>query len=397
MKCPFSQPSLKLKIPKNQVSEVKGMKRRVFFVLVAALISHPFFGDGIQSIRTLNIGAAAPDFGLPGVDGRSYSLRDFARAKLLVIVFTCTHCPTAQAYQERLKKLIVDYQDKGVALVAISPNDPGSVRLDELGYTDLADSFEEMKIRALHKQFNFPYLFDGDKEEVSRAYGPTATPHVFIFDADRRLRYVGRFDDSEREELVKTHDAQNALDALLAGREVKIRQTKAFGCSIKWAGKQEEVKKYMAKLAAEPVMVELANIEDLKSLRGGNSGKLMLVNFWATWCGSCVAEFPELVTINRMYRHRAFELVTVAANFPDEQKEVLAFLEKNQATNRNLLFGHTDDYKLMEALDPDWNDALPYTILISPTGEVLYKVQGPVDPLELKRIIVKSLKEDRFK
>ena len=153
----------------------------------------------------------------------------------------------------------------------------------------------------------------------------------------------------------------------------------------------------MAKLAAEPVTVELANIEELRNLRRNNSGKIRLVNFWATWCGPCITEFPELVTINRMYRHRAFEMVTVAANFPDEKKEVLAFLEKNQASNRNLLFGDTDKYRLMEAFDPDWNDALPYTMLLRSTGEVLYKVQGSVDPVELKRIIVKSLKEDRFK
>ena len=362
------------------------MKRRHFFILVAMLISRPLFGDGIGAMQTLNIGATAPDFDLPGVDGRNYSLHDFARAKVLVVVFTCTHCPTAQAYQERFKKLVIDYRDRG-----------RSVRLDELGYTDLGDSFEEMKIRARHSQFNFPYLFDGEKEEVSRAYGPTATPHLFIFDAQRKLCFVGRFDDSEREEFVKTHDARDAIDALLAGREVKTRQTKAFGCSIKWAGKQEEVKKYMAKLAAEPVTVELANSEDLKNLRRNNSGKLRLVNFWATWCGPCITEFPELVTINRMYRHRAFEIVTVAANFPDERKEVLAFLEKNQASTRNLLFGDTDKYKLMEAFDPGWNDALPYTMLISQTGEVLYKVQASVDPLELKRMIVKSLKEDRFK
>src|SRR5437879_1438654 len=150
------------------------MKRRCFFILVAILISCSLFGNGIEPIQTLTMGATAPDFHLPGVDGRNYSLQDFARAKVLVVVFTCTHCPTAQAYQERVKRLVVDYQKKGVALLAISPNDPRSVRLDELGYTDLGDSFEEMKIRARHVQFNFPYLFDGDKEDVSRAYGPTA-------------------------------------------------------------------------------------------------------------------------------------------------------------------------------------------------------------------------------
>ena len=114
--------------------------------------------------ETLPLGSRAPDFKLPGVDGRKYSLKDFRKADILIVVFTCNHCPTAQYYEERLKQLVSDYRAKGVALVAINPNDPKSVGLDELGYTDVSDSFEEMKIRAKHKQFNFPYLFDGDTE-----------------------------------------------------------------------------------------------------------------------------------------------------------------------------------------------------------------------------------------
>jgi thiol-disulfide isomerase/thioredoxin len=254
-----------------------------------------------------------------------------------------------------------------------------------------------MKIRAKHKQYNFPYLYDGDKEAVSRAYGPVATPHAFVFDTNRKLRYVGRIDDSERPEFVKTHDLKDAVDALLAGREVAVKQTRTFGCSIKWAGKEDNVKNYMAKLAAEPVAVELADADALKALRKNDSGKLRLINFWATWCGPCITEFPDFVTINRMYRHRAFEMITVAANFPDEKKEVLAFLQKQQASGRNLLFASTDKYKLMEAFDPQWNGALPYTVLLDPAGTVVYRLQGPIDPLEVKRLIVKSLKEDRFK
>ena len=350
-----------------------------------------------ENIKSLPLGAEAPDFNLPGVDGRNYSLRDFASAKLLLVVFTCNHCPTAQAYEERLKHLTAVYKDKGVAVVAISPNDPDSVRLDELGYTDLADSFDDKKIRARHKQFNFPYLYEGDQTGISRAYGPAATPHVFLFDQERKLRYKGRIDDSERERLVKVRDLANALDALLAGRPVPVAETRSFGCSIKWAGKADSVRQFMAKLAAEPVSVEPVDAEGLRSLRKNGSGKLRLVNFWATWCGPCITEFPGLATINRMYRHRAFEFVSVAANFPDEQKDVLEFLKKNQASNRNLLFAGEDKYKLMEAFDPQWNAALPYSMLIAPGGEVLYKVQGPVDPLELKRTIVASLKEDRFR
>lgn len=365
--------------------------KQLFLITLVAWLTVGRASAASSEIKTLAVGSPAPDFNLPGVDGRNYTLKDFAPAKVLMFVFTCVHCPTAQYYEQRIKHLVSDYRPKGVAVVAISPNDPKSVRLDELGYTDLSDSFEEMKIRTKHQQFNFPFLYDGDKEEVSRAYGPVATPQVFIFDTERKLRYVGRIDDNERVEYVKVRDARNALDALLAGREVPVTQTKSFGCSIKWAGKEDSVKNYLAKLAAEPVLVEPVDAEGLQALRKNDSGKLRLVNFWATWCGPCITEFPDFVTINRMYRHRDFELVTVAANFPDEQKEVLAFLRKQQASNRNLLFGNPEKYKLIEAFDPEWNGALPYTALIDPSGKLLYKQQGPIDALELKRLIVKTL------
>src|SRR3954466_10393452 len=164
------------------------MKTTPFLALCA--LAATAFADG-PKIETLAPGSAAPDFTLPGVDGRDWSLMDFAEARALVVVFTCTHCPTAQAYEERLKKIVADYQPRGVAVVAISPNDPKSVRLDELGYTDLGDSFADMKTRAANRHFNFPFLYDGETENVSRSYGPVATPHAFLFDAQRRLRYVG--------------------------------------------------------------------------------------------------------------------------------------------------------------------------------------------------------------
>src|SRR4026209_501827 len=121
---------------------------------------------------TLPIGSKAPAFSLKGVDGKTYSLAAFSKYKILVIIFTCNHCPTAQAYEERIIQLTKDYAAKGVAIVAVSPNDPKSIRLDELGYTDMSDTYAEMKLRAKQKKFNFPYLYDGEKQVMAKAYGP---------------------------------------------------------------------------------------------------------------------------------------------------------------------------------------------------------------------------------
>jgi thiol-disulfide isomerase/thioredoxin len=342
---------------------------------------------------TLPLGSFAPEFDLPGVDGRNWTLNDFSDAKVLVVIFTCNHCPTAQYYEERIKQIVTDYQRKGVAVVGIMPNDPKSVRLDELGWTDLSDTLAEMKIRAKDREYNFPYLYDGDTESVSKAYGPVVTPHAFVFDAARKLRYVGAIDDSERIAKVTKHQLRDALDALLVGKEPPVTQTKIVGCSIKWAGKENTVKAYMDKLAAEPVTLSPADTNALQALRKNDSGKFRLVNFWATWCAPCVAEFDEFITINRMYRHRDFELVLVSLNQPDEEKSVLQFLGKHQASNKNLIFGSSDRTPLINAFDPEWQGEVPLTVLLNPEGKVIYRESGSIDPLAVRRAIVKAMNE----
>jgi len=341
--------------------------------------------------RSLPLGADAPDFSLSGVDGRTYSLRDFAAARVLVVVFTCNHCPTAQAYEGGIMKLAADFKDKGIALVAISPNDPLAVRLDELGYTDLNDDLEAMKVRARDKGFNFPYLYDGDKQEVSRAYGPMTTPHVFVFDAQRKLRYVGRVDDNERDpNAIKSHDARNAIEAVLAGRAVPVEKTRTFGCSVKWSDKRDSVKQAFEKWAQEPVTLQSIDLAGVKALLKNDSGKLRLVNIWASWCGPCVAEFPEFIEINRMYRHRDFEMVSVNVEGSAANDRVTAFLKKNQASFTNRVFDG-DVYAFIEAVSPSWPGSIPYTLLIKPGGEVLYRHLGMIDALELKKAIVEHL------
>ena len=361
------------------------------FLVASLVVVALFSARAADQPPTLELGAPAPDFSLPGVDGGTHALKEFAGAKVLVVVFTCNHCPTAQAYEQRIKDLVQDYRARGVALVAISPNDPKAVRLDELGYTDLGDSFEEMKIRAQDQSFNFPYLYDGDEEKVSRAYGPTSTPHLFIFDSGRKLRYAGRVDDSERPDKVKSSDARNAIDALLAGRPVRVEKTKTFGCSIKWSDKRASVTSALQEWANEPVSLQTIDEAGIRKHVRNDSKKLRLINVWATWCGPCVIEFPELVAINRMYRGREFEFVTISADAPENKDQALVFLKKQQASSSNYIFSIDDKYKLVEAVDKEWPGALPYTILVEPGGKVIYRVQGELSPLELKKAIVARL------
>jgi peroxiredoxin len=338
----------------------------------------------------LDIGAAAPEFDLPGVDGKRHRLADFAAAKVLAVVFTCNHCPTAQAYEERLKKLHADYKERGAALVAISPNDPLAVRLDELGYTDLSDSLEEMKLRAKDRGFEFPYLYDGETQAVSRAFGVQATPHVFIFDAERKLRYAGRIDDAEVKP-PRSHEARNAIDALLAGTPVPVEKTKVFGCSTKWSDKREDAKRAVARWDQEAVTLQPIDLAKVKELRKGDAKKLRLVNVWATWCGPCVAELPELTAIHRMYRRREFELVTISMDTAEKRDAALDALKKEHLSAANYTWSGESRDDFVRALDPQWEGPIPHTVLIAPSGKVLYRKTGPFDPRELKKAIADAL------
>lgn len=367
------------------------MKRSLYspflFPLLALLLSTAHAAE----FPVMKLGSPAPDFSLPATDGRTYTLNDFAAAKLLAIIFTCNHCPTAQAYEERIKQLATDYKPRGVAIVAINPNSPAAVRLDELGYTDLDDTLDAMKIRAAHQQFNFPYLDDGPTETFSKKLGPIATPHVFIFDQERKLRYQGRIDNNEREDLVKTRDTRAALDALLAGQQPAVPETKVFGCSTKWDDKTESNTRWREKVAQEPVALHPASEQTLSEIRANKTDKVRLVNVWATWCGPCVAEFDELIETNLRFRHRDFELITIAAQFPDEKDKILKFLQQHHASTKNYFFADTDKYKMFEALDPEWKGGLPHTLLIAPGGKILYRATEELNFLELRRKIVPAL------
>ncbi len=351
-------------------------------------------GRGIQANvehPVLPIGSPLPDFTLPGIDGKTHKASDYASAKVLAIVFESNHCPVSQLYEGRIERLYEDYRRKGVTLVAINPNNPKTVRLDELGYTDVTDSLPEMKLRAGLRGIEWPYLYDGDTQAVAMKFGAVATPHIFIFDQQRKLQYQGRIDDNQREELVKTQDARNALDALLTGRPVPVSETTAFGCTTKWLSKASGVEQEWARIQAEPVTVDMVGVDDLKKLRVNATDKVRVVYFWSTACDLCTAQFFDLETTYRMYRHRAFEFITINVNGPAEAPAVLSVLKKEYASGPNKQVATADRSALQAAWGATWNPGAPLTMVIAPGGGVLYKQEGKIDILEMRRIVLANM------
>ncbi len=178
---------------------------------------------------TLELGQKAPDFKLPGVDGKTYSLASFKDAKLLIVFFSCNHCPYVIGSEDRINKFYDDYAPKGVAMIAINSNETE-------GHP--TDSFDHMVQCAKEKHFKFAYVRD-DSQDVAMAYGGLRTPHYYVFDADRKLRYTGRMDDNPRNPGKETtHELRDAVDALLAGKKPPVEVTNPIGCNVKWQGKE---------------------------------------------------------------------------------------------------------------------------------------------------------------
>lgn len=173
----------------------------------------------------LNIGTQAPYFSLPGTDGIHHQLEDFSGSRLLLVVFSCNHCPYAQAWEGRLISIARDYSNKGLATAMINSNETEN-------YPD--DRFEKMVERARYKEYPFPYLRD-DSQDVARAYGALVTPHLFLFDSSRRLIFQGLVDDNHKEpQNVKRHYLKDAIEAALSGRDPNPATTSVVGCSVKW-------------------------------------------------------------------------------------------------------------------------------------------------------------------
>ena len=378
------------------------------FAVLGALAATMFTLTAAEPPPVLPIGSKAPDFTLPGIDGKSHSLGDFSDAKVLVLMFTSAHCPEARASAPRMADLDTKYRDKGVAFVAISGNHPDALRPDELGYSPHGDSAEEMKPFAEENGWKFPYLYDGETQAVTTAYGAQATPHVFVFDDKRLLQYNGRMDDAGRKfGAVGKSQLVDAIDAVLAGREVEVKTTRAVGCSTKWLFKRESVAADQKKWEAKEVTLDTLDAAAAEKLRKNATEKLRIINLWSTTCGPCIAEFPDFVDTYRRFQNRPVEFISISLDPTTDREKVAKFLTSRHAalsdrtldsvvkegrkSNNYIFEGNPDD--LAEAIDPKWTGALPLTLLVAPGGEIVWRTNDEIEPLALRRAIVKWLDE----
>jgi len=396
-------------------------------LMVLFLIAMFFIAPNAQSQTATTappaIGGAAPDFTLKDLDNKTHSLKDH-RGQTAVIVFISTECPFSNAYTDRLRAIAGDYASKNVALIGINSNP--------------AESPAQIREHARENKLDFAILKD-EGSRTADAYGATRTPEVFVVDAAGVLRYSGRIDNSKDTARVNRNDLREALDEMIAGKPVSVAKTKSFGCPIKMLRKNNAVsggeqpgveetsftrsndplrfassfvpqkkpaaktavtKKPAAKTAAakKPAAkaaptVALLKPADFNKFKHAANGKVLVINFWATWCGPCVVEFPEFVALDKQYRDQGVKIVGISADdIPDIKPKVIPFVKQQKAMFDILVQDTEDPQEMIDVVHKDWQGILPATFVYDKQGNLIYKRFGIIDRDELVAEIQKALK-----
>ena len=326
------------------------------------------------------IGQRAPDFMLADLGGKTHTLKDYL-GKTVVVTFISARCPISNAYKDRIRAVADEYSKRDVAFIGVNSN------ADE--------SLEEMRAYAAKNKLDFTILKDKGNV-VADAYGAERTPKVYVIDGDGVMRYQGRIDNSQNPSMVKRNDLREALNEMLAGKPVSVAETRALGCMIK---RVQDAKAAPAKVPAKTTAAQAEpkvgtlKPADFNKFKDSARGKVLVLNFWATWCGPCVAEFPELVALDAKYRDKGVKLVGITADDPDDvQPKVIPFIKKQKVKFDIVLQDTEDPQEMFDKINKDWPGVLPATFVYDKQGNLAYSRFGIIDRDQLVAEIEKVLK-----
>jgi thiol-disulfide isomerase/thioredoxin len=350
--------------------------RNILFSSLAVALMFSAFNSPVAAgkfNRKLSVGDQAPDWSeLIGTDDKKHSLENYRDFSVLVIVFTCNHCPVAKMYEDRFVAFSKQYKKKGVSFVAISCS------------LFPADRLEKMKQHSDEKKYPFDYVTD-PTQQTGRDYGATATPHVFVLNKKRQIAYMGAFDDSKDPQKAERHYVRDAVEALLAKKKIEIIETRQFGCAIE----------YRKKLSGD-IALKVVGPREFKAVLAKQKGKVVVVDFWATWCLPCLKHFPKTVGWSCKYPKNKLVVISLSMDDsdPESKEAALTFLKKQNATIINLMSNLGGEEKAMAAFEID-GGAIPHFKIYDRKGKVFKTFGGdpdtPFTHMDVEAALVKVL------
>ncbi len=326
----------------------------------------------------LSLGQAAPDFSLKDISGKIHSLQAY-RGKFVVVGFVGVKCVIANAYISRMNAIADEYKSRDVVMLGINSNftEPvkfikSDIKKNKIGFTVLKD----------------------ENNVIANNYGAFVTPEVYVIDKEGTLRYHGRVDNASDAKRVERHDLRVALDEMLSGKPVSKPELKAFGCEIKRIGNAPAFVSAPVKNSIQTdTSVTLLKPAEFKKIKDEAKDKVLVINFWATWCAPCVAEFPEFVKLDAEYRSKGVKIIAIST---DEKSDlngaVISFLKKQKAEFPSYLSDADDPQELIDVVDKNWSGALPATFVFDKAGKIILAKYGIIDREELVKKIEDGLR-----